>query len=301
MNALSVLVALGVLTWGFQGRGLSGLLHFQLLDFVDATIPTLIVAGLFRLSMDYEVFLLSRIRERWLATGDNRRAVIEGTASTGGIITLAAAVLVAVVCSLALSLLAPTKAVRLTFATAVMVDATFIRLALTPALMHWLQDLNWQPSTHARPASRRLALLLSPAVAVCTLALLAFNLPMSAGNPNPPAPSPTPTHTPAPSPTPSGLSPSPSLPTPTPTPTTTRPPTPTPPPPPEPDPAHAASHTNAGPDSGATSAGGPAPAVALGPLGLTRGGRSVPGRAHERPGSAHRAGGRRRDGQAGSR
>ncbi len=90
MNLLSIGAAFGVLTWIFQDGHLSGLLHFTPTGYVEASQPILVMAILFGLSMDYEVFLLSRIRERWDELGDNTAAVVSGVQRTGGIITTAA-------------------------------------------------------------------------------------------------------------------------------------------------------------------------------------------------------------------
>ncbi|HEX6547567.1 MAG TPA: MMPL family transporter [Candidatus Dormibacteraeota bacterium] len=145
MNLLSVGAAMGVLTWGFQEGRLAGLLDFQRVDFVDATIPIVIFAALFGLSMDYEVFLLSRVREEYLRGLDNQAAVAAGMERTGQIITSAALILVVVAGTLAFSHLALNKAVGVTFAVAILLDATLIRLLLVPAFMSVLGDLNWWP------------------------------------------------------------------------------------------------------------------------------------------------------------
>jgi trehalose monomycolate/heme transporter len=146
MNLLSVGAAMGVLTWGFQEGHLAGPLHFQTVGFVDATEPVIIFAALFGLSMDYEVFLLSRIREEWAAGRTNAGAVAFGLERTGRIITSAALILVVVVSTLAFSHLALNKAFGVTFAVAILLDATLIRLLLVPAMMRVLGDLNWWPA-----------------------------------------------------------------------------------------------------------------------------------------------------------
>jgi uncharacterized membrane protein YdfJ with MMPL/SSD domain len=146
MNLLSVGAALGVLTWGFQDGALAPALHFRVVPFVDATVPPIIFAGLFGLSMDYEVFLLSRIREEWAAGRSNADAVAAGMERTGRIITSAALILVAVVSTLGLSRLALNKSFGVTFAVAILLDATVIRLLLVPAMMRVLGDVNWWPA-----------------------------------------------------------------------------------------------------------------------------------------------------------
>jgi RND superfamily putative drug exporter len=150
MNLLSVGAALGVLTWGFQDGGLASLLDFQAVGFVDATAPVIIFAGLFGLSMDYEVFLLSRIREEWAAGRSNAGAVAFGMERTGRIITSAALILVVVVSTLGLSHLTLNKSFGVTFAVAILLDATVIRLLLVPAMMRVLGDLNWWPARRRR-------------------------------------------------------------------------------------------------------------------------------------------------------
>src|SRR5690606_32792319 len=93
MNVLSLGASYGVLVWVFQDGHGADLLRFERLDGVDPTVPLVMFAVVFGLSMDYEVFLLSRIREEWLASGDNRESVIRGLARTGRILTSAALIL----------------------------------------------------------------------------------------------------------------------------------------------------------------------------------------------------------------
>ena len=96
MSLISVTASFGALVWIFQQGHLNGLLGFETSDTIGAWVPVIMFAILFGLSMDYEVLLLSRIRERYLAHGDNTRAVGEGIGITGGIITGAALIMVAV-------------------------------------------------------------------------------------------------------------------------------------------------------------------------------------------------------------
>jgi uncharacterized membrane protein YdfJ with MMPL/SSD domain len=145
MNLLSVGAAMGILTWVFQEGHLAGLLDFKPVGFIDAIVPVVIFCGLFGLSMDYEVFLLSRIREEYLAGSSNAAAVAAGMERTGQIITSAALILVAVVGTLMLSSLMLNKALGVTFAAAIFLDATLIRLLLVPAMMQVLGKLNWWP------------------------------------------------------------------------------------------------------------------------------------------------------------
>lgn len=148
MNLLSVGAAVGVLTWGFQEGRFSRVLDFQTVGFVDATLPVIIFAALFGISMDYEVFLLSRIREEWAAGASNTHAVALGMERTGQIITSAALILVAVSSTLAFASLTLNKALGVSFGVAIVVDATLIRLLLVPALMRVFGDLNWWPVRH---------------------------------------------------------------------------------------------------------------------------------------------------------
>jgi trehalose monomycolate/heme transporter len=154
MNLLSVGAAMGVLTWVFQEGHLAERLNFQAVGFVDATIPIIIFAALFGLSMDYEVFLLSRIREEYAAGRSNGAAVAVGMARTGRIITSAALIMVVVIGTLAFSHLALDKELGLTFAAAVLLDATVIRLLLVPAMMRVLGSANWWPGVRGRSAAR---------------------------------------------------------------------------------------------------------------------------------------------------
>ena len=105
--------------------------------------PVIMVAILFGLSMDYGVFLLSRIRERYLATGNNTRAVAEGIGLTGGIITGAALIMVAVFAAFGLSSITSIKSLGVTMALAVLIDATIVRGLLVPAFMRIMGRVNW--------------------------------------------------------------------------------------------------------------------------------------------------------------
>jgi len=157
MNLLSVGAAIGILTWIFQEGHLADLLNFKAVGFIDAIVPVVMFCGLFGLSMDYEVFLLSRIREEYLAGKDNAAAVASGMERTGQIITSAALILVVVIGTLLLSSLMLNKALGVSFAAAILLDATLIRLLLVPAMMQVLGNLNWWPGAGpraVRPASR---------------------------------------------------------------------------------------------------------------------------------------------------
>ena len=143
MNVLSVSAAYGVLVYVFQWGNLSNLLGFTSTGAIDNIIPILMFCILFGLSMDYEVFLLSAIREEWLLTHNNRWAVARGLAKTGGVITNAALLFVIVTGAFTFTRLVTTKEIGLGMAVAVAVDATIIRTLLVPATMRLLGRWNW--------------------------------------------------------------------------------------------------------------------------------------------------------------
>jgi putative drug exporter of the RND superfamily len=152
MNVLSLGASFGALVWVFQEGHLSGLLGFDPPGMVDITVPVLIFVFAFGLSMDYEVFLLSRIKEAWDQTGDNDRAVALGLQRTGRIVTSAAALIVIVFLGFAAGELLTIKEVGLGMAIAVVLDATVVRMLLVPATMKLMGRWNWW----APPALRRL-------------------------------------------------------------------------------------------------------------------------------------------------
>ncbi|GLW68040.1 membrane protein [Kitasatospora phosalacinea] len=143
MNLLSVAAAYGVMTAVFQhdaGARLMGLPHAVP---VSSWVPILMFTVLFGLSMDYEVFLLSRVREDWLATGDPRGSVVRGLSSTGRVISSAAAIMVAVFTGFAIDPDITVKMIGVGMAAAVLVDATVVRMVLVPATMTLLGRHNW--------------------------------------------------------------------------------------------------------------------------------------------------------------
>jgi RND superfamily putative drug exporter len=143
MNVLSLGASFGALVWIFQDGHLSGVLDFTPTGFVEATQPILVLAIVFGLSMDYEVFLMSRIREQYDLTGDNTAAVASGLQRTGGIITSAAALLVVVIGAFSLSGITFIKMIGVAMLIAIVVDATVVRLLLVPATMRLLGRANW--------------------------------------------------------------------------------------------------------------------------------------------------------------
>ena len=143
LNALSLSATFGVVVWIFQQGHLSGLLGFTPTGTIDPTMPILMLAIVFGLSMDYEVFLLSRIRERYDTTGDNTEAVASGLQRTGGVITSAALLLVIVVGAFSASGITFIKLMGVGMIVALIVDATIIRVMLVPATMRLLGRANW--------------------------------------------------------------------------------------------------------------------------------------------------------------
>jgi RND superfamily putative drug exporter len=142
MNLLSVGAAYGVLVAVFQWGWLDWA-GYRAPGYVDTIVPALVLAVTFGLSMDYEVFLLTRIRERWLAHGDNERAVAEGLVGSARIITSAAAVMVAVFAAFAVAGAPALKELGVGLAVAILLDATLVRLVIVPAAMRLLGDWNW--------------------------------------------------------------------------------------------------------------------------------------------------------------
>ncbi len=145
VNILSLTASFGAMVFVFQDGNLSGFLNFAPLGFVDATVPILMFCTIFGVSMDYEVFLLSRIREAYEHGESNTASVSKGLVSTAGIITSAAAIIIVVTGAFAFTGIVTTKAVGLGLAVAVFVDATIIRVLLVPATMRILGDWNWWP------------------------------------------------------------------------------------------------------------------------------------------------------------
>jgi RND superfamily putative drug exporter len=151
MNVVSIGASFGVVVWVFQDGHLADWLGFTSTGFLEPTNLILMLAVLFGLSTDYEVFLLSRVREEWDATGDNRAAVATGLQRTGGIITAAALLLIVVVGGFATGGAATIKMIGLGTVVAVAVDATLVRSLLVPATMRLLGRWNWwAPGPFAR-------------------------------------------------------------------------------------------------------------------------------------------------------
>jgi putative drug exporter of the RND superfamily len=143
MNLLSVGAAYGVVALAAEGGALGGLLGVDTDTPVPPFIPVMMFAILFGLSMDYEVFLLSRVREEYLRTGDTSSAVADGLAKTARVITAAAAIMVVVFLAFVFSTEVFLKLMGLGMATAILVDATVVRMVLVPAVMQLLGRANW--------------------------------------------------------------------------------------------------------------------------------------------------------------
>lgn len=143
MTLLSALAAYGVLVMVFQWGWGDSLLGFEHLGHVTSWVPPFLFSILFGLSMDYEVFLLARVREHYDIHGDDRAAVAWGLARSGGIITAAAAIMIVVFLSFLLNRLVPLKESALGLAVAVFLDATIVRIILVPAFMRIAGQWNW--------------------------------------------------------------------------------------------------------------------------------------------------------------
>jgi RND superfamily putative drug exporter len=142
MNLLSIAAAYGVMSYAVQGNWFGDLLNIPETP-IPAFVPMIMFAILFGLSMDYEVFLLSRIREEYVRTHDNRTAVADGLAVTARVITAAAAIMAFVFGVFIFDPNTFIKQIGLGLTTAVVVDATIVRMILVPSTMELLGDANW--------------------------------------------------------------------------------------------------------------------------------------------------------------
>jgi uncharacterized membrane protein YdfJ with MMPL/SSD domain len=143
MNLLSISAAYGVLVAITQFGWLGRVFGFPETMPVTTWVPIFLFVILFGLSMDYEVFLISRIRENYDATGDNAASVARGLAQTARVITAAAAIMVVVFLSFVLGANVAVKHIGLGLAVAVLIDATLVRMVLVPAVMELLGQANW--------------------------------------------------------------------------------------------------------------------------------------------------------------
>lgn len=142
MNFLSITASFGALVWIFQDGHLADLLRFEAAP-IDPTVPTLLFCAVFGLSMDYQVLMLSRMREEYLRRRDNTWAVAEGLERTGRLVTSAATIMVIVFGAFALASVVVVKALGVALALAVALDATLVRVLIVPATMRLLGDWNW--------------------------------------------------------------------------------------------------------------------------------------------------------------
>ncbi|WP_329547502.1 MMPL family transporter [Streptomyces sp. NBC_01356] len=143
LNALSLTAMFGAVVWVFQDGHLSGLLGFTSSGSIETTLPVLMFCVAFGLSMDYGVFLLSRIKEEYDQTGDHREAVRFGLQRTGGLITAAAVILAVVMVAIGTSRVTNTKMLGLGIALAVLMDAMIVRSLLVPAVMRLTGRATW--------------------------------------------------------------------------------------------------------------------------------------------------------------
>jgi trehalose monomycolate/heme transporter len=143
VNLLSISASFGVITWIFAQGHLEGWLDFTSTGFLDATQPIFMLAILVGLSMDYEVFLLSRVREQWDLTHDNTLSVATGVQRTGRIITSAALLLAVVIGAFSTSGIVFMKMIGIGMLVALLIDATVVRILLVPATMKLLGKWNW--------------------------------------------------------------------------------------------------------------------------------------------------------------
>ncbi|WP_189241269.1 MMPL family transporter, partial [Actinomadura livida] len=169
MNVLSIGASFGAIVWGFQYGHLAGILDFTPTGGVEATSMILILAVVFGLSMDYEVFLLSRIREEWDLTHDNRAAVARGMQHTGSIITSAALLFLVVIGAFSTAGITVVKLIGVGMFVAVVVDAVLVRSLLVPATMRFMGAANWWlpgflAGLHARMDLRERSSVLGPPV-----------------------------------------------------------------------------------------------------------------------------------------
>jgi putative drug exporter of the RND superfamily len=158
MNVLSLGASFGALVWVFQEGHLAWLLGAEGTGSLDPTVPVLTFAITFGLSMDYEVFLLSRIKEAWDETGDNDLAVALGLQRTGRIVTSAALLLVIVFAGFMAAGMLTIKQIGLGTVLAVALDATVVRMLLVPATMKLMGRWNWWAPAPLRRLHRRIGL-----------------------------------------------------------------------------------------------------------------------------------------------
>ncbi|MGX1474845.1 UNVERIFIED_CONTAM: RND superfamily putative drug exporter [Streptomyces canus] len=158
LNALSLTAMFGAVVWVFQDGHLSGLLGFTSPGSIETTLPVLMFCVAFGLSMDYGVFLLSRIKEEYDRTGDHEEAVRHGLQRTGGLITAAAVILAVVMVAIGTSRVTNTKMLGLGIALAVLMDAMIVRSLLVPAVMRLTGRATWWAPAPLRRFHQRFGL-----------------------------------------------------------------------------------------------------------------------------------------------
>jgi RND superfamily putative drug exporter len=158
MNFLSLSAIFGALVWVFQDGHLDGLLNFQVTGWVDISLLVLLFCVAFGVSMDYEVFLLSRIKENYVRTRDNREAIVYGIEKTGGIVTAAALITSIVFLAMTSAHVTHIKMFGLGLGLAMLVDASVVRTVLVPALMRLTGRANWWAPRPLRAAYQRFGL-----------------------------------------------------------------------------------------------------------------------------------------------
>ncbi|GAA3772734.1 MMPL family transporter [Streptomyces chiangmaiensis] len=158
LNALSLTAMYGAVVWVFQDGHLSDLLGFTSTGDIETTLPVLMFCVAFGLSMDYGVFLLSRVKEEYDRTGDHQSAVVFGLQRTGGLITAAAAILAVVMVAIGTSRVTNTKMLGLGIALAVLMDAMVVRSLLVPAVMRLTGRVTWWAPAPLRRLHARIGL-----------------------------------------------------------------------------------------------------------------------------------------------
>jgi putative drug exporter of the RND superfamily len=143
MNVFSILAAFGVLTYAFDHEWTANLIGLEHTIPIVSFVPLMMFAILFGLSMDYEVFLMTNVREQWKESEDPHEAVVHGLASTARVITSAALIMVSVFCAFVINGNPTVKQFGLGMAVAVAVDATVVRCVLVPAIMALLGRAGW--------------------------------------------------------------------------------------------------------------------------------------------------------------
>jgi len=143
MNTISLSATFGALVWIFQDYHLGDVFDFQQSGFLDVTLLVLLFCVAFGVSMDYEVFLLSRMKEEYVRTGDNQKAVVYGIEKTGGVVTAAALITSIVFIAMSSSQVTNIKMFGVGLALAMLLDASIVRTVLVPALMRLAGRANW--------------------------------------------------------------------------------------------------------------------------------------------------------------